>query len=79
MLGRLASTSLIVLLLLVAGIANAANIEGARLWRSPEKTRLVFDLTGAVNHKIFSLSNPSRLVIDVDGSSLKQSLSSLTL
>ncbi|WP_211830037.1 N-acetylmuramoyl-L-alanine amidase [Kistimonas asteriae] len=79
MLGRLANTSLIVLLLIVASIANAANIEGARLWRSPEKTRLVFDLTGSVNHRIFSLSNPSRLVIDVDGSSLKQSLASLTL
>lgn len=79
MLGRWANRSLVVLLLVVAGVAHAANIESARLWRSPEKTRLVFDLTDTVNHRIFFLSNPVRLVIDVDGSSLTESLSSLTL
>ena len=79
MLGRSASTSLIVLLLLMAGMVNAASIERARLWRSPEKTRMVFDLTGSVKHRIFLLNNPVRLVIDVDDSTLKQSLASLPL
>lgn len=79
MLGRLVNRSLVVLLLMATSVAHAANIEGARLWRSPEKTRLVLDLTDPVDHKIFSLSNPSRLVIDVNDSSLNSSIFSMTL
>lgn len=43
----------------------AATIEGVRLWRSPDSTRLVFDLDASVEHTIFKLSDPQRLVIDV--------------
>ena len=44
----------------------ATVVEGVRLWRSPDSTRLVFDLDAPANHKIFKLENPKRLVIDVD-------------
>ena len=55
-------------LLLVApalGISGAA-VESVRLWRAPDNTRLVFDLDGPVQHTVFMLENPLRLVIDVD-------------
>ena len=54
-------------------------INNIRLWRSPDKTRLVFDVSGAVTHKRFHLDNPSRLVIDVSDARLSGSLTDLQL
>jgi N-acetylmuramoyl-L-alanine amidase len=51
---------------LVVGKISAANIESVRLWRAPDNTRIVFDMTAEVNYKLFSLQNPDRLVVDID-------------
>ncbi|MCY4472974.1 MAG: N-acetylmuramoyl-L-alanine amidase [Kistimonas sp.] len=68
------------LILLQGTVALASSrIEGVRLWRSPEKTRLVFDLSDSVSHKIFSLPSPERLVIDITDTRLPGSLSGLNL
>jgi len=45
--------------------ASKTTIKSVRLWRAPDHTRLVFDLSGTVEHKMFTLDNPQRLVIDV--------------
>ncbi|MFC6692172.1 N-acetylmuramoyl-L-alanine amidase [Pseudomonas lini] len=45
-------------------------VNSVRLWRAPDNTRLVFDLTGPVQHSVFTLSSPDRLVIDINGASL---------
>ncbi len=45
--------------------AAQGKVNGVRLWAAPDHTRLVFDTSGPVSHKVFSLSNPSRLVVDV--------------
>ena len=45
---------------------QAANIENVRIWRAPDNTRLVFDLSGPADHKLFTLSSPERIVIDID-------------
>lgn len=42
-----------------------ADVKDVRVWQSPDSTRLVFDLTAPVEHKIFTLSNPHRVVIDL--------------
>ena len=52
-------------LALLSGHATAADLESARLWRSPDSTRLVLDLSGAVDHQLIVLKNPDRLVIDI--------------
>ncbi len=57
----------------------AATIEGVRLWRAPDHTRLVFDLSEGVEHKLFSLQNPERLVIDIANASLPRGLPALDL
>lgn len=44
----------------------ADSIDQVRIHRSPEKTRVVFDLNGPVEHRIFSLDDPKRLVVDID-------------
>ncbi len=56
------------LLLLPAINTLAAAVEGVRLWRAPDHTRLVFDLSAPVNHQLFGLKQPNRIVIDVDQS-----------
>ncbi|MFC6671645.1 N-acetylmuramoyl-L-alanine amidase [Marinobacterium aestuariivivens] len=57
--------------------AMAADIQNVRLWLAPDHTRLVFDLSGPVRHKVFALDNPDRLVVDMAGSRLSASLDSL--
>jgi N-acetylmuramoyl-L-alanine amidase len=58
---------------------SATQIRNARLWRSDDKLRLVFDLSGPVRYKTFSLSAPERLIIDLSGASLSSDLSQLKL
>ncbi|MFJ2359522.1 N-acetylmuramoyl-L-alanine amidase [Pseudomonas fluorescens] len=58
---------------------SATQIRNARLWRSDEKLRLVFDLSGPVRYKTFSLSAPERLIIDLSGASLSGDFSQLVL
>lgn len=63
--------------LLASFVLSAADVEEVRVWRAPDHTRLVFDLSGEVEYKLFTLSNPSRVVIDIEGSSLGSDLSGL--
>lgn len=64
---------------LLAGQAFAADIESARIWRAPDNTRLVFDINDAFDHNVFSLDNPSRLVIDIKSTELKANLNTLEI
>lgn len=59
--------------------ASATQIRNARLWRSDDKLRLVFDLSGPVQYKTFSLSAPERLIIDLSGANLSGDFSQLAL
>lgn len=58
---------------------SATQIRSARLWRSDEKLRLVFDLSGPVRYKTFTLTAPQRLIIDVSGASVGADFSQLAL
>ena len=51
---------------LPAVAAAPVTVQNLRLWRAPDNTRLVFDLSGSVEHHVFTLENPYRLVIDLD-------------
>jgi len=60
-------------LLLVAYAVDAvaaSQVKSVRLWRAPDNTRLVFDLSGPVEHSLFTLQSPDRLVIDINGATL---------
>ncbi|MCW8888376.1 MAG: N-acetylmuramoyl-L-alanine amidase, partial [Gammaproteobacteria bacterium] len=52
---------------LMAGSVQAqqSQLLGVRMWPAPEMTRLVFDISNPVEHKLFSLPNPDRTVIDL--------------
>ncbi|MBC7183262.1 MAG: AMIN domain-containing protein, partial [Marinobacter sp.] len=71
---------LAVLLPVLAGTTVAGTqVESARIWPAPDHTRLVFDTAGQVEHNIFSLSGPSRLVIDLKNTRLRTDFSALDL
>ncbi len=55
----------------------AADVRDVRLWRAPDHTRLVFDLSAEVEYRLFTLSNPERVVIDIERSTLGGDLSQL--
>jgi len=64
-------------LLLCAANVLAVTVDGVRLWRAPDHTRLVFDLSGPIKHNVFPLTNPDRLVIDIEQASMKGSVTDL--
>ncbi len=57
----------------------AVEVHDVRLWRAPDHTRVVFDLTGPADHKLIVLGEPDRIVLDVENTSLKASLTGLQL
>lgn len=57
----------------------ATQIQSVRLWRAPDNTRLVFDLSGPVEHSVFTLDAPNRVVIDVKNATLTGKLAGLAL
>ena len=61
------------------GVCWAAEVHDVRLWRAPDHTRIVFDLTAPADHKLIVLDNPSRIVLDVADTRLKTSLDRLSL
>ncbi len=77
---KLFQTLLCAFFLLGSAWVLAANeVSAVRLWQAPDNTRIVFDLKGPVDHKIFSLENPDRLVVDLTNIAMKADLNKLEL
>jgi N-acetylmuramoyl-L-alanine amidase len=53
--------------LLASGWAQALQLSATRLWPSSDYTRITLEAAQPVAHKYFLLSNPDRLVIDLEG------------
>jgi N-acetylmuramoyl-L-alanine amidase len=68
-----------ILALLLASSTWAVEVHDVRLWRAPDNTRIVFDLTGPTEHKLMVLDNPRRIVVDIENTRLKTDLSGLKL
>ena len=45
--------------------AARQQLKGARAWQDADKLRLVFDLTGPVHYKTFTLVAPDRIILDL--------------
>ena len=69
----------VVLAALAVEVVAASDVRSVRLWRAPDNTRLVFDLSGPVQHSVFTLTAPNRIVIDVSGAKLATGLDNLAL
>ena len=68
-----------VLLWTLTSVVQAAEVEAVRLWRAPDHTRVVLDLSGEAEVSTLILENPERFVVDLKSSRLSASLSSLPL
>jgi len=66
----------VILLLLATGVVAApVQVQNLRMWQAPDETRLVFDVSRPVQHNVFTLSSPARVVIDLSHASLPKALS----
>jgi len=71
-------TGLIFVLLTVVSLTQAATVQGLRMWPAPDHTRLVFDLNAPVEHSLFTLAGPDRIVIDLKYTDFKAALPAMT-
>lgn len=67
------------LVLVLALPVQAAEVLDVRLWRAPDHTRVVFDLSEPVSHSLLELDNPRRLVVDMPDARLLEALTDLPL
>lgn len=59
--------------------AQSATVNGVRVWRAPDHTRIVLDLDAPVQHSLTLAGNPDRIILDVSNSKLSGSLGNLPL
>lgn len=71
-------TGLLFLLLTVVGFVQAVTVHGLRMWPAPDNTRLVFDLNAPVEHSLFTLTGPDRIVIDLKYTDFKAVLPAIS-
>ena len=53
--------------LVPSAFAQAASVASARLWPSPDYTRVIVESSGPLVHQITVLKNPDRIVLDIEG------------
>jgi N-acetylmuramoyl-L-alanine amidase len=78
-IGALVTAVMLLWAALAAEALAASDVRSVRLWRAPDNTRLVFDLSGPVQHSVFTLAAPDRIVIDISGAKLATNLEQLSL
>jgi N-acetylmuramoyl-L-alanine amidase len=60
----------------LTGLA-AVTVHTLRQWQAPDHTRLVFDLSAPIEHRLYSETNPPRIVVDLDRAALREPLPEL--
>ena len=51
-------------------LAGQVDVKSLRIWPTPNHTRVVFDISGPVEHRLFTLEDPHRVVVDLLGASV---------
>lgn len=75
---RISRLSICALVFLPIAAAQAGTtVENIRIWSESGKTRVVLDLSNPVEHNIFTLRSPDRLVVDLKSGRLADSLTRL--
>nr|WP_242467584.1 N-acetylmuramoyl-L-alanine amidase [Thiocapsa imhoffii] len=59
--------------------AEQSLVQGARVWTDPDKTRLVFETSAPIGHRLFPIDEPHRLVVDLDDARLMTELPKVDL
>ena len=66
---------LLVLVGFMLPVWAGVQVKSVRMWPAPDNTRLVFDLSAPVDHALFSLAAPDRIVIDLKDANYRGQLS----
>ena len=59
----------------ISVLAGQVTMQNVRIWAAPDNTRVVFDVSGPVEHKLELLSNPDRLAVDIKNAKMTQTIS----
>ena len=62
---------------LFAAAVNAAQLTAARIWPSPDYTRITLEAPAAINYRLTALHDPARIVLELDDVDLNPALESL--
>lgn len=62
---RILATLLLFLFSASLQAAEPVSVDSVRVWQAPDSLRMVFDISAEAEHKLFLLSNPDRVVIDL--------------
>src|SRR3989304_2682409 len=71
---RILSMTLLLLGFSVQVGAATVQLENVRIWAAPDNTRIVFDVSGPVEHRIEKLQDPQRIVVDILNTGLNATL-----
>jgi N-acetylmuramoyl-L-alanine amidase len=58
-------------------LANDIQISATRVWPAPDYTRVTIESPQPIRHSLFTLDNPQRLVLDLEGVALNAALTDL--
>ena len=72
-------STILLMLIAAAGHAAPVAVQNLRMWQAPDETRLVFDIAAPVEHTVFTLASPDRVVIDLKNASLSRPLAQPTV
>ncbi|MBI3898560.1 MAG: N-acetylmuramoyl-L-alanine amidase [Gammaproteobacteria bacterium] len=61
----------------VTPVQAVVSVHNVREWRAPDHTRLVFDVSGPVQHRLSLLTDPNRIVLDLEDAEWQDELSEL--
>ncbi len=64
---KLNGALIIAVWLLPVGAVWASTLDSTRMHEAPDSTRVVFDTSAAIDYRVFTLENPSRVVVDLTG------------
>lgn len=64
---------LLVSVALAAPAASRVAVQNFRQWSAPDQTRLVFDLSAPLQHRVTTLTDPPRLVVELQRAALAMS------
>lgn len=60
----------VALAIAMPAVSTAVDVKSLRIWEAPDNTRVVLDVSGPLQYKLFGLENPDRLVLDIEASKL---------
>ncbi len=67
----------VTLALALPAYANETAVTATRVWPAPEYTRVTIESQQPIKHTLFSLDNPDRLVLDLEGVALSATLNDI--